>query len=357
MDEFTAYLPLARKLDELPNGFPPAENGSHLRLLARLFTPEEAELAAVLTDRPEPVAVLAGRTGKDPAAVRNTLRAMVRKGLISAGKSGKGMGYHLMPFVVGIYEMQNDRIDSELARLFEDYFQSAFRKAMAVQPPFQRVVPIGEDVKADLAVAPYETASGIVNRAAAWGVTECICRKQTTLIGRPCPHTVENCMIFSDVPGAFHGRNGVKELTREGALEMLRRSEEEGLVHSVSNTREGTWYICNCCTCSCGILRGMAEGGMASVVAHSGFVCRVDPSLCDGCGVCAERCPFTAITVNGSAKIDPVRCAGCGICAASCPQKALSLERLPQEQLPLPPVDEEDWRRQRSAWRTEHPAG
>jgi electron transport complex protein RnfB len=52
----------------------------------------------------------------------------------------------------------------------------------------------------------------------------------------------------------------------------LRRAAEAGLVHSVSNSVEGTYYICNCCTCSCGILRGMAELGIANVVASSAFV-------------------------------------------------------------------------------------
>jgi Na+-translocating ferredoxin:NAD+ oxidoreductase subunit B len=356
MTDLTSYTQLAQRLNELPNGFPPAKNGSHLRLLAHLFTPEEAALAAVLAGQPEEAAVIAGRIGKDPAAVRNLLRGMVRKGLISAGKAPGGLGYALMPFVVGIYEMQNNRIDAELARLFEDYFQTSFREAMAIQPPFQRVVPIGESVKDDLSIAPYETASGIVSRAAAWGVTECICRKQTALIGRPCPHPVENCMVFSDVAGAFQGRNGVKELTQEGALQLLRDSEEAGLVHSVGNTREGNWYICNCCTCSCGILRGMAEGGMASVVAHSGFVCRVDEILCTACGVCAERCPFTAITVNGTARVEGIRCAGCGVCVAACPDKALALERLPAEQIPVPPADDAEWLRERAAWRAQHPA-
>jgi len=44
----SAYARLAARLDELPNGFPPAPDGSHLRLLAKLYTPDEAALAAQL---------------------------------------------------------------------------------------------------------------------------------------------------------------------------------------------------------------------------------------------------------------------------------------------------------------------
>ena len=49
------YKQLAKHLDALPNGFPPAGDGSELRLLQKLFTPEEAELAAQLTSSLETV--------------------------------------------------------------------------------------------------------------------------------------------------------------------------------------------------------------------------------------------------------------------------------------------------------------
>ncbi|MGB7539402.1 MAG: 4Fe-4S binding protein [Anaerolineales bacterium] len=342
---------LAKRLDELPNGFPPAEDGSHLRLLEYLFSPEEAALAADLSTEPETPRTIAGRLDRNPAVIRAQLKEMARKGLITAGRSEGGLGYCLMPFVVGIYEMQSARIDTELAGRFEDYFHAAFRRVSAIQPPFHRVVPVQESVKADVAIAPFESAAGIVSRASAWGVTDCICRKQTALIGRPCPHPVEACMIMSSTPGAFHDRKGVRELTQPEALELLRKVAEAGLVHSVANNREGNWYICNCCTCSCTILRGMAESGMASVTARSGFVCRVDDAACGACGVCAERCPFDAITVDGTARVDSIRCAGCGVCTVECPNGALTLVRRGVGESALPPEDEEEWRRERTAWR------
>ena len=355
MANSTPHQRLAQKLDSLPNGFPPAEDGSHLRLLACLFTPAEAALAAELSPKKETPAAIAARLGVDASAVRPQLKEMARKGLIAAGRGEGGMGYSLMPFVVGIYEMQSGRIDVELAQRFEDYFHAAFYKALAIQPPVHRVVPVQESVKADLAVAPYESALGILARASAWGVTDCICRKQTALIGRPCPHPVEVCMVMSATPGAFHGSNGVRELSREEAIGVLRRAAEAGLVHSVANTMEGQWYICNCCTCSCGILRGMAEGGMASVIARSGFVCRVNAASCDGCGLCTDRCPFGAITAEGTARVDDLRCAGCGVCAVACPQHALTLLRRTETEISTPPHEERDWLNARAEWREKNP--
>jgi electron transport complex protein RnfB len=355
MDNPTPYQLLARRLDNLPNGFPPAEDSSHLRLLACLFTPGEAALAAELSPKMETPAAIAARLGADRDSLRRQLKEMARKGLIAAGRGEGGMGYGLMPFIVGIYEMQSGRIDAELARRFEDYFQAGFRKALAIQPQFHRVVPVQDSVKADLAVAPYESALGILSRASAWAVTDCICRKQTALIGRPCPHPVEVCMVMSATQGAFHDRTGTRELTFDEARNVLRQAADAGLVHSVANTQEGQWYICNCCTCSCGILRGMAEGGMASVIARSGFVCRVDATSCDGCGLCAERCPFGAITVEGAARVEEIRCAGCGVCAVACPNHALALTRRPEVEIDQPVRNEREWLDARAAWRAQNP--
>jgi MinD superfamily P-loop ATPase len=100
----------------------------------------------------------------------------------------------------------------------------------------------------------------------------------------------------------------------------------------------------------------MAEGGLASVIAHSGFVSRVEETLCDGCGACAEACSFTAVTVEGAARVEDVRCAGCGVCTVQCPNHALSLVRRSAEETAPVPVDDGEWLRARAAWRRENAA-
>lgn len=113
------YRRLARSLDALPNRFPPADDESDLRLLAKLFTPEEADLAANLQPRPETPAQIAARLGRDARELMPMLKEMSKKGLIAFGKTDEGRpGFGLMPFVVGIYEAQGERIDAEMARLF-----------------------------------------------------------------------------------------------------------------------------------------------------------------------------------------------------------------------------------------------
>ena len=149
-------------------------------------------------------------------------------------------------------------------------------------------------------------------------------------------------MVFSMQPDAFSGVQVVRALSRDEARQVLQMAAEAGLVHCVSNNQQELWYICNCCTCSCGILRGMAELGAANVVARSAFINRVDDALCIACGECVDTCPFHALTLDSSLQIFELRCVGCGVCVPVCPQGALGLER--RAEAMQPPATEADWR-------------
>jgi ferredoxin len=345
------YRLLAKRLDALPNGFPPTPDGAELRLLAKLFTPEEASLAASLRMTLETPAEIAARTGRENGELAKQLKAMARRGLIKAGRAPGGLGYGLRPFVVGIYEAQGDTIDVELARLFEDYYHQAFGQALAIQPQVHRVIPVQKTVRFDMEVRPYESAAEIVAGCRSWGVVDCICRKQKALIGEPCAHPIDNCMVLSPAAGSFDGDSHVRALTQEEALATLRRAAEAGLVHSVSNSQEGTWYICNCCTCSCGVLRGLADLGMANAIARSAFVNQVDEALCGACGLCVDRCQFSALSLGATVKVDRSRCVGCGVCVTVCPEAALSLVRRPDSEVLPPPVTGDHWLAARAAAR------
>ncbi|MEW6240813.1 MAG: 4Fe-4S dicluster domain-containing protein [Chloroflexota bacterium] len=348
----TKYKPLAERLNALPNGFPPTGDGRELKLLAKLFTPEEAELAAQLQPSLEIVEEIAARTGRDIAGLRDQLKGMSRRGLIEAGRKNGALGFKLMPFVVGIYEMQVHTMDAELARLFEEYFQSAFKEMLTIKPQFHRVIPVYETVRNSMEVRPFESAAEIVNAMQSWGVLDCICRKQKALIGEACGHPIDVCMILDPRPNAFDKSAAIRALSRDEAMGTLRRAAEAGLVHSVSNSAEGVYYICNCCTCSCGILRGMAELGIANVIASSAFVNQVDEVLCNGCEDCIKACQFNALSMDGLlAKVDAVRCTGCGVCVIHCSTGALGLVRRPEEEVKPIPQTHAEWGAQRIAER------
>ena len=346
------YQLMAKRLNTLPNGYPSTPDGAELRILEYLFTPEQAELGSKLRITLETPKEIAKRIGGNPQDLKTQLKAMTRAGLIQAGKTDSGgLGYGLLPFVVGIYEYQAGRISEEFADLFEGYYQQAFASMMLVEPKFHRVVPVVETVRNDMAVEPFESAGYIVDQANAWGVLDCICRVQKKLIGDPCDHPVDVCMTFSQRVGAFDGNPVIKALTKEEAHATLQRAADAGLVHSVSNSQDGYSYICNCCTCSCGILRGMSEMGIANVIARSAFVNIVDPEACTCCETCVEYCQFDALSILPEdlyIQINEVKCVGCGVCVPQCPDEALTLIRRPEEQILEVPPTHDDWLSERA---------
>jgi ferredoxin len=259
----------------------------------------------------------------------------------------EGLAYGSLPFVVGIYENQLGQIDEDFARLFEDYYLRAFGKTMAFPPAVHRVIPVQASVRTGMEIHPFESAAAILASAQAWGVFDCICRKQKSLIGEPCGHPIDVCLTFNEKPGAYDHSPVIRAISKDEALATLRRAAEAGLVHSVSNSREGLFYVCSCCTCCCGILRGMADLGLANVVARSAFVNQVDEERCVGCELCLDRCQFDALYLDQVARVDSSRCVGCGVCVPSCPEEALGLARRPEEDIEAPPIDPREWQRQR----------
>lgn len=163
-------------------------------------------------------------------------------------------------------------------------------------------------------IFPYERASALLEGAKSWGVRDCICRVQQRLVGKGCNRPLEVCLAFAPVEGAFGHSEVDRAITKEEALQILRQTEEAGLVHSTGNYRSGTSYICNCCICCCGILRGIAEYGIPTAMARADFVATVDAAQCVACGQCVERCQFRALAVPDNVAID--------LCARSFAQQA-----------------------------------
>ena len=196
---------------------------------------------------------------------------------------------------------------------------------------------------------PYERASELLQQAKAWGVRDCICRVQQKLVGKGCDRPIENCLTFAHVEGAFDGSKVGRAISREEAMQILGQAEDAGLVHSPGNFQDGNSYICNCCTCCCGVLRMVSEFSVPTAIASSQFVAVVDQDSCTGCGDCLERCQFGALALpDDLCGVDPGSCVGCGLCVSVCPSEALSLARRPEGEVQLPPADFQEWQARRA---------
>jgi Fe-S-cluster-containing hydrogenase component 2 len=195
----------------------------------------------------------------------------------------------------------------------------------------------------------------MIDESKSFRLSECICRKEKALEGNPCKHTLEACLSFSKEEDAYDSlplQRG-KIISKEDALEVLTATEEEGLVHCTYNVMEGQTFVCNCCPCSCAILRGVKEYNAPYMLAKSNFVATIDVESCELCGICKdERCPMDAITEeNDVYSVQAERCIGCGVCTITCPTESITLmSRQPSEQ-DSPPASLLKWKSDRATMR------
>jgi electron transport complex protein RnfB len=344
------YRKLAQRLDTIPNGFPATESGVELRLLEKMFTPDEAALAVVMRLTPEPAADIAARAGIDPKVAGRMLKDMTRKGQIRTKVVDGHLLFRLLPFVVGSYEEQLPRMDAEMAALFEEFIQETRGgDYVSGSPAVQRVIPVGEVIAVDVEAFPYERAVELIENAKSWGVRDCICRVQQKLIGKGCDRPIETCLVFAPVEGAFEDSVADRPISKEEALQILHQTEKAGLVHTAGNYQDGHSYICNCCACCCGILRSVTEFGAASSAIRSDFHPVVDAEACIGCGDCIDLCQFGALSLaEDVCQVDDARCIGCGLCVTACTSDALCLTRRPEGEVAPPPQDRKEWMMQRA---------
>ncbi|MHA2316625.1 MAG: ATP-binding protein [Candidatus Hodarchaeales archaeon] len=344
--EKNAFEALAETLDKIPNGFKTSDD-TYLRVLEWIFTEEEADLASKMKLMGETVQDLAARLNISEEGLEEKLETMVEKGQITDYNTRSGRKYGLMPFAVGIYEEQWKRMDKEFAQLCEDYFQKMdTNQIFDTEPAIFRVVPINRVIKPELEIYPYETAEDMLKNAKSWGVRDCICKQQKELIGDPCKITTNKtvCLPFSHKEKYFDDSKFTDPITKEQALEYLSQAENAGLIHCSMNIESGQYYICNCCTCCCGVLRGLTERNQPNAFVNSNFVMSVDEDLCVGCETCVDRCQFDALDVpDDMLTIDLDKCVGCGVCAIVCPEDALELVSRATGEKTQPAKDFMDW--------------
>ena len=340
------YARLADILGHLSFGmFPGPELDA---LLTALFDEQEAETAVQVSPLiPEPPETVAERLGKPSDEVAARLDDMADKGLLYCSQRGDDKRYKLIALLPGIFELQFMRGEvtpraKELARLFHDYFEAMeSRGKKADVTPFARVIPIEKTVSVELEVFPYEEAGRYIDAAKIHAVSTCYCRHKQRLLGEGCDNPDEVCMQFGPFARFLIQRGFAKQITREEAHAILKKSEEAGLIHTSNNTRDRIDFICNCCSCCCGILQSVKSSTMPSMAASSSYIVEVDEDSCTGCGVCVTRCQMDALSENGdTVRLEAKKCIGCGVCVTTCPGEALTLKARPQGPTPAKNVKE-----------------
>ena len=345
------YKRLAGVLNELPNGFPSTESGVEIKLLKKIFSPEQADLFCDLKLTFETAEQIAARTGRQLEGLERKLISMAFSGQLMMIRPGPVRMFRLMPWIFGIYEFQLSRIDREFAELHEEYSEYFGRDFFSQKPQLMKTLPVEVTIPFSQEALPYEKVSSIIENGQSFLINECICKKERGLLGKPCSRPLEVCLAIAPIPGVFDKSPIGRVVTKKEAYELLERSENAGLVHLASKIKSGHFFICNCCKCCCGVLRAIIELGIpASQVINSSYHALINAEECSGCGVCAdERCQVEAIKETGETySIDPQRCIGCGLCINTCPTEAIRMVHREQDKIISPPDNEYDWYKERA---------
>lgn len=120
------------------------------------------------------------------------------------------------------------------------------------------------------------------------------------MIGEGCGHLEEDMCIQMGKGAEHYIRTGrARQITKEEVYEIIKRAEENGLMHDMPNIEEAgeSSAICNCCACSCfGLRVGMMYGARDTI--RSNYSAKVDETKCVACGQCVESCPANALKLG-----------------------------------------------------------
>jgi hypothetical protein len=187
------YQRLRKHLDVMPVAFPETGSGIELDILRRFFSEEEAETAlqlSMLPERPERIHRRIGIDRMSLQRLREVLQDLDAKKVVNSGvaerRGRKEKVYGKLPFSVGLYEYQVDRLtrdfESEAAAYMDEAFMYDF---MREKPRQMRTIPINETILSDRNVSRYDSIRTVVLESEGpFAVHTCICRQGRELLGK-----------------------------------------------------------------------------------------------------------------------------------------------------------------------------
>ncbi len=296
------------------------ENAPEYYCMADIVTDEEADIAIAAGLRKERTAQwLADKVGRTVDEIQPSLDRLVYYGVFRRCKidGTDEDSYFMQIFAPGILEMMVNnqellREHPEVGRAFEEYTRLRMQSMGPILPDgygLMRVIPVESAIEGIPGVTDDERLSHYLDKYDIFSVSPCSCRASRTSLGDGCGHLAEDMCVQMGKGAEHYIRTGrARQITREEALEIVKRAEENGLMHDIPNI-EGAGEsaaICNCCACACfGLRAGLMFGARDAI--RSNFVAEVDEAKCVACAQCVEVCPGNAL------KLGQKLCADCAL--------------------------------------------
>lgn len=279
--------------------------------MENIVSDDEADIAIAAGLRKERTAGwLAAKVGKTVAEIQPALDNLVYYGVfrrVYSEELGEDT-YFMQIFAPGILEMMVNNqplmaAHPEVGRAFEEYTRLRMQAMGPILPDgygLMRVIPVESAIEGLPGVTDDERLSYYLNKYDTFSVSPCSCRASRTLLGDGCGHLAEDMCVQMGKGAEHYIRSGrARQISREEAYEIVKRAEENGLMHDIPNIEGSgeTSAICNCCACACfGLRAGMMFGARDAI--RSNFVAEVDEAKCVACAQCVEVCPGNALKLG-----------------------------------------------------------
>lgn len=287
------------------------ENAPEYYCMENIVSDDEADIAIAAGLRKERTAGwLAAKVGKTVAEIQPALDNLVYYGVfrrVYSEELGEDT-YFMQIFAPGILEMMVNNqplmaAHPEVGRALEEYTRLRMQAMGPILPDgygLMRVIPVESAIEGLPGVTDDERLSYYLNKYDTFSVSPCSCRASRTLLGDGCGHLAEDMCVQMGKGAEHYIRSGrARQISREEAYEIVKRAEENGLMHDIPNIEGSgeTSAICNCCACACfGLRAGMMFGARDAI--RSNFVAEVDEAKCVACAQCVEVCPGNALKLG-----------------------------------------------------------
>ena len=283
--------------------------------LAALVTDEMADVALKMNIRdPKTLPELVKLTGKPAEELEPLLAEMSRIGLVEYNweNARREKQYSLPPFVPGsaeFFNMNQQQIDEkpQIAAFFERMTFLPLEHITAMVPPGgagigMHVIPVEKAIETENQTADIEHISHWLKKyAGKYAASPCSCRMSRARMGEGCGDDPEGwCIAVGDMADyVVETDKGGRYITYEEVLDILKKAEDNGFVHQITNIdgENKIFAICNCNVNVCNALRTSQLFNTPNM-SRSAYVAEVTAENCVACGRCVEYCPAGAVRLG-----------------------------------------------------------
>lgn len=283
--------------------------------LAAICTDEMAEVALKMGVRkPKTLPELVKITGMDEKYLEELLNKMAFNGVIEYNwENPKHEKQYVLPmFVPGSAEFanMNDTVlgeHPEMGRFFERMSRIPLEGLTHMVPPGgagvgMHVIPVQKEVDmCNEAISLEKISYWLDKYEGKYAASPCSCRKSRKTFDEGCADDPADwCVAVGDMADyVVETGKGGRYITKEEALEIFKKAEDNGFVHQITNIdgEDKIFAICNCNVNVCYALRTSQLFNTPNM-SRSAYVAHVNKQNCVACGRCVEYCPAGALSLG-----------------------------------------------------------